>query len=380
MAKLIPLEEAAKILGMTEDELSDLRSRNEIFGYRDGSSWKFKEEEVQRVAANVSSERGGADALANAGDVGDDDDLSELVDISDSSAELSLADDGDASGDDFSFAEDDELKLAPDGDKPSVSADEAPSEPASESEGDDLVAELDDLQLAGDDDVEIDLGDSKDDEDFSLSDDSLDLEPLEEEDLALAGESKKEADSGVEMTLESGSDVDFALDDLADSSESESDLGAFELSDDDMITLGDDDEGEAGDATQLQSDDDFLLTPAEEAGAEDSESGSQIIELDEPFEDSAEPLITDEAEEPFLEEAGEPAEADQAFAATAAVGVGSAAETEYSIWNVLGLVLIFIVLAPTGVMMLDLIRNMWSWNEPYALNSQLMDAILSMFG
>ena len=49
MAKLIELVEAAKILGISPEELNDMRSRSEIFGYRDGSSWKFKEEEINRV-------------------------------------------------------------------------------------------------------------------------------------------------------------------------------------------------------------------------------------------------------------------------------------------------------------------------------------------
>ena len=53
MAKLIELEEAAQLLGMTADELTDMRSRNEIFGIRDGSGWKFKEQELERVAGQA---------------------------------------------------------------------------------------------------------------------------------------------------------------------------------------------------------------------------------------------------------------------------------------------------------------------------------------
>ena len=51
MAKLIELKEAAAILGMTAEELADHRTRNQIFGYRDGSTWKFKEAELERFAA-----------------------------------------------------------------------------------------------------------------------------------------------------------------------------------------------------------------------------------------------------------------------------------------------------------------------------------------
>jgi len=49
MANYVSLDEAAKILGISSDELVEMRSRGEIFGYRDGASWKFKQEEIDRV-------------------------------------------------------------------------------------------------------------------------------------------------------------------------------------------------------------------------------------------------------------------------------------------------------------------------------------------
>ncbi len=53
MAKLIELHEAAKMLGISPEQLTDMRSRNAIFGYRDGSTWKFKVEEIERVRAEL---------------------------------------------------------------------------------------------------------------------------------------------------------------------------------------------------------------------------------------------------------------------------------------------------------------------------------------
>ncbi|MCI0359123.1 MAG: helix-turn-helix domain-containing protein, partial [Planctomycetaceae bacterium] len=50
--KFVDLNEAAKMIGMTPDELVELRSKGDIFGYRDGASWKFKLEEVERVVAS----------------------------------------------------------------------------------------------------------------------------------------------------------------------------------------------------------------------------------------------------------------------------------------------------------------------------------------
>src|SRR5687767_2084851 len=54
-AKLIEIKEAAEILGVTPEELGEMRQRGEIHGYRDGGSWKFKTDEVERV----KGERGG---------------------------------------------------------------------------------------------------------------------------------------------------------------------------------------------------------------------------------------------------------------------------------------------------------------------------------
>jgi len=38
------------------------------------------------------------------------------------------------------------------------------------------------------------------------------------------------------------------------------------------------------------------------------------------------------------------------------------------------------VLMLCGMMMFDLLRTMWSWNEPYSINSSLMDTILGWIG
>ena len=80
MSKLIPMDEAASILGMTVEQLTELRSNNEIFGYRDGSNWKFKMSELERVAGELGIKLNISDAAKVA------DDLSESFgfDLSDS--------------------------------------------------------------------------------------------------------------------------------------------------------------------------------------------------------------------------------------------------------------------------------------------------------
>jgi hypothetical protein len=37
-------------------------------------------------------------------------------------------------------------------------------------------------------------------------------------------------------------------------------------------------------------------------------------------------------------------------------------------------------MALCGMMIADLMRNMWSWNETYSVNSALMDGILGALG
>src|SRR5438128_2378667 len=47
--KFVDLNEAGQMIGVSPDDLREMRGRGEIFGYRDGASWKFKVDEVERV-------------------------------------------------------------------------------------------------------------------------------------------------------------------------------------------------------------------------------------------------------------------------------------------------------------------------------------------
>ena len=44
------VEKAAELLGVTAEEIRAMRERRELYGYRDGSNWKFKAEDVERLA------------------------------------------------------------------------------------------------------------------------------------------------------------------------------------------------------------------------------------------------------------------------------------------------------------------------------------------
>ena len=48
--KFTSLDEAAEQLGVSKDRLAQLREANVVRGYRDGASWKFRSEDIERLA------------------------------------------------------------------------------------------------------------------------------------------------------------------------------------------------------------------------------------------------------------------------------------------------------------------------------------------
>ena len=57
--KFIDLETAAQELGISVDKLSEMRENNEIRGFRDGATWKFKPEDVEQLKGTIQA--GGSD-------------------------------------------------------------------------------------------------------------------------------------------------------------------------------------------------------------------------------------------------------------------------------------------------------------------------------
>ena len=93
MSNFVSLEEAAKKLGVSAEALVEMRSRGEIFGYRDGGSWKFKPEEIERVASELL------------GDALDEDPAGSSILVSDSDLGSSLSSHGSTIGSDVSLAD-----------------------------------------------------------------------------------------------------------------------------------------------------------------------------------------------------------------------------------------------------------------------------------
>src|SRR3954454_18673690 len=74
--KFVDLNEAAKMIGVAPESLVEMRSKGAIFGYRDGASWKFKVDEVERAIRERGVDaRDSDEGILNA----DDDEFEHLI-------------------------------------------------------------------------------------------------------------------------------------------------------------------------------------------------------------------------------------------------------------------------------------------------------------
>ncbi len=429
MASYLSLEDSAKLLGVSTNELIEMRSRGEIFGFRDGTSWKFKSDEIERVERELSgdvlddnaggssilvSERPGESSksgFARGSDVASSkSDLQLDADAPDFGSDVSLVADpssgsglrlvnrntpAPADGDDdvFTLANDDsgeieidasslslgpgsnlgsssdlglgsELRLA--GDSPSGNAPAKPaaSKPAAAKSdvigGSDLKlksqAQGGSPDIFGGSDADLDLGGEL----HLASDDNDDLVLGSSSDLGM------NADSGINLTAPSDSGLSLEDDplDLAGSGISGLNLGSGS----DVGGASSSDIPAGGSGTGLSDIDfsaaeDFQLSPS--GGMEiEEDSGSQVIEI----EDSTDLGGFGNEDLGLPGDVGGFMEGgfDEAAVATG-VGAGAAAyrgplEVPLAFWQVGTLLLILMMLGLSGLLVTDIVRNMWSWN------------------
>ena len=188
---------------------------------------------------------------------------------------------------------------------------------------------------------------------------------------------------------------------------------SLELGEDDMLTFSDSasDSSDTEAPTELKADDEFLLTPLEESGEEDSESGSQVIALDtgsSAASDAAPTMLGSGTggggvaamlDEDFggagaglgvaaaagAAPAAAPGESHAAFTESGMPMAGGAEypsipEAPYNALQVTSLAICVMLLLLTGFMAFDMVRNMWSWNGPYSISSSMMDSIVNAIG
>lgn len=440
MSRFLELNDAAKILGVSPEQLTEMRQKGEIHGYRDGASWKFKPEEVTRVKEEMAG--GGAS------------------DSSDSSYELALepplADDDESSGDLDSVSilvSDEALGKSPPTSSSTIigkkKAGQSPAESdiklADDKPGSGLnlldEAGSSDLRLAGGSGV---LGGKeavlKSPQAGGTGDLSLDAESpasvgsdalkmntidLGEESALSLGEDSDDlvlggSGIGSDVSLDPGgsginigkpSDSGLSLEEPLELGGSQ--IDSLELpEDEDMVALEEADVASDPDqATMLKQDEEFALSPLTDMGGEDSsDSGSQVIALED--SEQFEAGLADMGGAGGMAMGGAMGGAMGAAAGgamlnpnmpdnlggapmsfgggmTAGMAPGAMAtagaqaayapgpiEAPYSIFNVLSLLAVFMVMSLTCMLMIDVLRNMWAFDNSATMSSSVMDMII----
>ncbi|MDO4582721.1 MAG: helix-turn-helix domain-containing protein [Planctomycetia bacterium] len=311
--KYLAVEEVAALLNITNAEVISATTSGQLRGYKDGSAWKFRSEDVekymkeQRAAASSanSDDEFGYESYDLDSDIGGSSDINATLDgdvqpLEDSSLELS-----DYDGDDG------------------------------------------DLVLGEDDGVGSSTGSG----------------------LTLG--------EGSGISLMSATDSGIALDDDTSGE-------VLELGEDDMLQFGSGLSGSLSGslASSLSGtgEENFKLTTDDEFG-DDEDSGSQVIVLDENQDGAAagDGMFDDAMGGMGDTDGGESFAPMMDPALQAALLEQTLPEKPYTILNIISLVGCFLFLTFTLMFTLDLVRNMWSWNQPTTLNSAMMDWVVETF-
>lgn len=308
--KYLAVEEVAALLNITNAEVISATTSGQLRGYKDGSAWKFRSEDVEKY---LKEQRALADA---AGD-----------------------------GDEFGY------------------------------ESYDL-----DSDIGGSSDINATLdGDIQ-----PLEDSSLELSDYDGDDgdLVLGEADGVGSSTGSGLTLGEGSGISLmSVTDSGIALDDDTSGEVLELGEDDMLQFGSGLSGSLSGslASSLSGtgEENFKLTADDEFG-DDEDSGSQVIALDENSDGST-------ADDGMFGDAMGDAEGSESFvpmmdpALQAALLEQTLPEKPYSILNIVSLVGCFLFLTFTLMFTLDLVRNMWSWNQPTTLNSAMMDWVVETF-
>ncbi|TWU20011.1 helix-turn-helix domain-containing protein [Allorhodopirellula heiligendammensis] len=259
--------------------------------------------------------------------------------------------------------------------------------------------------LSGLSDTGSGVDDALADDDLMISDDDDDLIISGEgNDISMAG------DSGIDLMSPSDSGLSLESEplDLASSSVSSLDLGA-ELNDGSGSGVGSSGYGsglipadDSGSDIDFPADEEFQLSPSGIQLDKSDESESQEIDVensdsfagdfDDPaFEEAGafeEVDAFDDAGAAAVDEVGgfddhgaDVMEEDEvAQSAGAPVGAPTGFEIPFTLLQTVGLLLILLVMSLGGMLMTDLIRNMWSYSEPAAPVSSLTDWLIDVAG
>ncbi len=433
--KLIDQEEAARLLGVSVEEVNKMRDRRELFPYRDGDQWKYKPEDIERAIQDRAA--GGGSSIhvgPTAGLPGEGVDSillseKELGQSADSTSSTIIgkgSPHGPVTESDIRLADDplaSDVKLAAGSsgigsDVKLVFGGSDIKAGSGAKKGSDVkkteASALDDLKLEP-------AGSSKSGSKSGASDllrfadDEIQLEmsgpgSSSKKRKGSGSDPKKAGGSGSAKTIDLGDDDVLSMKPGSDITRGAADSGIhlidpkdsglsleeplvlggsgkemLELGEADVISLEETADMEG--ATQLKSDEDFLLTPVQETSSDEADSGSQVIALDSDEEMSSGAFTPASSGMVAMLEEDTGAEGMVGMPAGGALSAGTALattpsvpEAPYSIWNVIGMLCCILLLMLTGMVMHDLVRNIWKWDGVSQVNSSIFDGIEKTVG
>ena len=402
MANYVSLEEAAKILGVSTDALVEMRSKGQIFGYRDGASWKFKQEEIDRVVDERDDIAGGEDQLSMGSDValgsdlrlaGEDAEPSDVALIpdprSDSGVKLVNRSNTGKGKPTNQEAASSDLKLSGEGSDIELGDDDLKLADPSGASGLDLTTKE---KARGSNVLGSDLGVTSGSKGSKGIGSDLELSGDDEDDLVLGSDSAIGIGSESGINLMSPSDSGLSLEDepldLAGTGISGLDLGAELAADPSSSKISSLSNASGIGGALVDQNEEFQLTPSSVEA--DDDSGSQVIELvdSESFGDGI-GLPDGAGIDGAIQEEG----LDGGFgaddlggAAAAAVGAGTAysmrgpAEAPYSGFWVGMLALVLVLMGLCGILTTDIIRNLWAWDGQTDYSTGLTSMLVKAFG
>lgn len=383
------LEETAAMLKLTLGEVNRMREQAQLRAFRDGSNWKFKKEDVEDMLTKMIKERNSA---ANAGEK--EDDVNELLGfgLDEENEELPtmMADTGFIDPDselvleDVNTFDDDEgLSLE---DRPSLL--EESGMLSLEKGGEDLSLEESDIRMEESDSFGLVLDDDTGTGGIGLAGEASPMLEEEDDNLVLG------SSSDLNLTGESG--ITLAEDDGNDIISLSGDSGIS------LIGEGDDEDVPTLMNTGIEAEEDtdfgepFELV-AEGEDMDDLDSSSQVISIDDgddfggsPFGEAdlggsdfgPAPLTDDFAPIDAGPSVGDPlgASIGELSQPVATAAAPARLEATYSGGAIALMFVCLFLLTFTGMFMLDLLRNMWSWDQPVVITSPIMEAIASAIG
>lgn len=398
MANYVSLDEAAKILGISTDELVEMRSSGEIFGYRDGASWKFKQEEIDRVQAereDLLSSDDSDDDIALDSDLRIADDNSPGSDValvpdpsSDSGVKLVNRS---SKNNENKNAGSSDLKLqAAEGSDVELGSDLMLDDAGSS--GLDLASKGKKQSIensAGSNVLGSDLGlpgGSKASKGSGSLGGELELAGDDEDDLVLGSDSAIGLGSESGINLMSPSDSGLSLEDepldLAGTGISGLDLGAELAADPSTGSKSSVSNVSGIGASLVDQDEEFQLTPSNSVEIDD-DSGSQVIELENSESFGGVGLPEDLGVDGVVQEAGLDDGgfgAEDLAPAGAAIAMRGAAEVPYAGWQVGMLALVLLLMGLCGILTTDILRNLWAWDGQTDYSTSLTSMLVNALG